>query len=82
MTDIDIYGDFQLSGHREVNIYLTACDSKKRPTCKSREEISAFLARSTFHMYSIDNIVVEDQFSSDMVDSTKFKGDYNSYFPI
>ena len=75
MNEVSIYGDYKIVGHREVVFHITACDSKKRSTCKSREETAAFLRRSIIRSYSMTNIVVEDQFSSDKVENSNYKGD-------
>ena len=60
MNDATIIGDLNAGYHRELNFHIAACDSKKRSTCKSREETAAFLGRSIFFSYSFYSVVVED----------------------
>ena len=79
-----IYGDWSIEGGgRSYAINLAACNSTRRSTCKSREEIGTFLERSLLTTDVIRNIVTEDQFSNNEASSkSRFKGDSNEYFPI
>ena len=71
-------GDF-----RTLALNIIPCNSTRRPTCKSKEEIAAFLGRTIVKVVTLSNVVVEDQFSNDDPESiSRFKGDLSNYFPI
>ena len=75
-SEVSIYGDAgETTGHREIGWEIVTCDSTKRATCKSREEIAMFLSRSNYFFDGLRSLVVEDQFSSDESTSSNYKGD-------
>ena len=58
--EITLLGTHMQGKYRQLIYLISACDKKKRPTCKSREEIGEFLRRSYFNVLALKSVVVED----------------------
>ena len=81
-TEASSVGNFYAGPHKQVGLSLVGCNSTRRSTCKSPDEIEALLRRSTIEISVLRNVVVEDEFSNDKVETSRFTGDSNHYFPI
>ena len=74
--------NFVQASNRNLYLSLFACDTKKRPTCKSKKEIGKFLAETSFYFVNQNNIVVPDRYTIADDEKSHFRGDYDSYFPL
>ena len=60
LNETQMYGDYVKRDGRLATINIGACDTRKRSTCKPRQEIAAFFERSFFSLISLKSVVAED----------------------